>query len=238
MFETFSKKSCRRQNGFTLLEVALAISILALMITVVYGTLTQIMTSKKLIDDRREIEAVAHSLIHRLSREIQLATSTPLVPPRGSSKPPNTQLYLRGEKKDLRDDKRSDSLQFMARGAGQYFPDGSTQGGLVQISYRLAEDPDKMNSNNANTTYLLVREQVPFQRPFDQAYQRAVIFPVAEAVVSLRFRYYDARRDEWYDTWGEDGRFKLPTMIEFVLVLRSPSGALETIRTRLTPSSS
>lgn len=73
----------RDSAGFTLIEIVIAVSILAAIVGVAYGSLTSIMRSKKLLDEERDLRAVANSVLTRMTRELQLAYSgVPLMPPR------------------------------------------------------------------------------------------------------------------------------------------------------------
>ncbi len=62
------------QSGLTLLEVILAISILAIMMSLNYRILVGIVEAKTAIDDKREGMFIANSVLTRISRELQLAT--------------------------------------------------------------------------------------------------------------------------------------------------------------------
>jgi hypothetical protein len=112
---------------------------------------------------------------------------------------------------------------------GQYLPDGGAHSGIVQISYRVEKDPDQQNG--PNSTYYLIRQETPYIRPFDKAYQKTMIFPITRDLVSLEFRYLDKEDGGWSNDWGKDTRINLPRLIHFSLQLRSPRGTIETFAT-------
>lgn len=213
-----------RRCGFTLLEVILAMSILAIMLGTTFAALRQIMLAKRTLDDIRDARAIAGSVLTRLTRELQLAASDiALLPPREDL----TQRYsarnnLLGETDILSDNRRADRIRFMAMEGGQYLPDGSSHSGVVQIYYRLEPNPDLAEPNQS--PYLLIREEVPNIRPFERAFEKSMIFPVAKNVWSLSFRYFDSETGEWVDTWGDGNRIHLPSLVQLSMELVSPSG--------------
>jgi hypothetical protein len=233
------------EHGLTLLELVLSVGILSLIILLNYSLLRGIIRAKELIDDKRDGMFIANSVLTRLAKEIQLATgSRPLLPScaslaqtnqppsgasggsAGSSSPP--QIVLVGEPGKTGQDLPNDTLTFMAKEGGQYMPDGGTHSGIVQITYRVEPDPDQSTSSAEDRTFLLIRDETPYQRPATRACQNAVRFPITKDLVSLKFSYYDAKTKEWSDTWTENKSVRLPSMIQFSLTLKTPAGKLET----------
>ena len=208
--------------GFTLIEVVLAILILAAMLTILYESLTQMLEMKQLLDDRRDSAAIAGAVLTRMTRELQLAyAQNALMPPRSEPDkryPPRT--FMLGEEKALDNDRRGDSITFLALEGGQYLPDGGTHSGLVQITYRVERDPEKRDS----PTYYLVREETPYQRPFEKAFKKTMIFPITTNLVGLKFSYFILDSGEWVSNWGSDEHVGLPAMVRFQVGIRSPAG--------------
>ena len=222
---TRNPRYLKESSGFTLIEIILAITILAFIFVITYSALTAIITTKKALDDSRDVTTVASSVLTRLGRELQLAyAQSPLMPPRDrldQFAPPR--INLRGESKLLDSGKHGDSLTFLALEGGQYLPDGGTHSGLVQITYRIEHDPENPKAD----TYSLVREETPYTRPFDKAYQKSMIFPITDSLISLHFRYFSFDAQEWSTTWGDDKNNGLPSIIALTVVLRSPNGKNE-----------
>jgi hypothetical protein len=135
---------------------------------------------------------------------------------------------LKGESKEMQGDRRGDSVTFIARSGGQYLSDGSGNTGIVQISYRVEEDPD---ARSEEAGYYLVREEVPYINPPDVAYKRSIVFPLTNKLRSLSFRYLAADTKAWNPTWGVEQRVGLPAAIELTLELFSPSGRVERLVT-------
>jgi prepilin-type N-terminal cleavage/methylation domain-containing protein len=208
--------TCR---GFTLIEVVLAIAILAVMMTINYRILRGIVEAKRQIDDRREGMFVANSLLTRLSKELQLAKRTPLLPAlnptAGAGTPtPQQNVFIGTNSID------GASITFMAKDAGQYVPDGGTHSGLVQLRYFAAKDPEQKDS----TLLSIVREEIPKIKPITRAYKNALRFPVNENLKALSFRYYDGQDKQWVDTWDDARSTRLPTIVEYTVLLESKLG--------------
>lgn len=227
-------KNSRLKNngelGFTLIELIVALSLLAVVTTIAYGALSGILHTKQILDDSRDMRAVAHAILLRLSRELQLADpKSVLLPPKDNPKAPYpARVTLVGEANDMGHERSGDSLTFLALEGGQYLPDGGTHSGVVQISYRVERDPEA-NETGEDETFYLVREETPLIRPAEKAYKKSMIFPLTKDLVSLQFKYYDRENEEWLPYWGKNDRVGLPAMVHFTFRLRSPRGQIKTL---------
>jgi prepilin-type N-terminal cleavage/methylation domain-containing protein len=214
-------------RGFTLLEITMALSLLSFIAILGYSTVFSLVESKKVLDDQRDARFIANAVLSRLTRELQSAFSgVPLLPSRDSVNLANAQpqqsINLIGKEETLPNGEPGANIRFVALEAGQYLPDGGTHSGLVQIEYRVAEDPD----DPTRQRYILVRDETPVTRPFDKAYAKTMTFPITKELISFRLRYYDPGDEQWVTEWGSEGRVKLPGAIEFSVTLRSQAGVL------------
>lgn len=228
---TNSTSAPNRAGGFTLIELVISIAILSIMLTIGYTALSGISRSKVLLDDERDLRFLADSILGRMSRELQLAVAgSPLLkPPDQTNQASTNRASLVGDAGRI-DNADADSISFVALEGGQYLPDGQSHSGLVQISYRLATDPE--SSGQGQERYLLMRNEVPYIRPIDKAFARSMIFPVAKDVLNLRFRYLAADKNEWLAEWGQDAsQVILPRVIEFSVTVRSPRGHIKEFKT-------
>ncbi len=66
-----NRKSRSKQGGFTLVEVVISLSILTVILSTAYSAITQIISTKKLLDDKRDNSLVASLIVRRLSKELQ-----------------------------------------------------------------------------------------------------------------------------------------------------------------------
>ena len=229
---TAKVSSDKANSGFTLIEIAIAITILVIMTSITYSAVTQVLRSKIVLDDKRDLNAVAYSLLNRLGRELQLAYSGIGLLPRpddsNQTQQPST-INLIGEPSTLSNGRRGDSIRFLALEGGQYLPDGGTHSGLVQIMYRVEENPEAKNLEIP--TYVLVREETPVIRPFEKAFSKTMIFPAVESLLSLQFRYRNASEQQWAEKWGVDDNNRLPSEIEIRLELLSPNNEIRSFVT-------
>lgn len=219
------------EEGFTLLEIVISIALLAIVLSIAYGALSNIIRSKQALEDGRDARTIANAILNRFTRELQLAhAGTKILPPRGNTKadvPPKQ--YLVGESDTLANGENGDSIRFVAMEGGQYLPDGGTHSGLVQIGYRIEEDPDQEQGRDAS--YFLIRDETPHSRPFDDAYKKTMTFPISNQIVGMRFSYYDAEEDAWHSDWGNEERTGLPTIVKFIVQVRSKRDNIETYST-------
>jgi prepilin-type N-terminal cleavage/methylation domain-containing protein len=223
------------QSGFTLIEVVLAIAILAVMMTINYQILKGIVRAKREIDDRREGMYIANSVITRMSKEIQLAVRRDLIPAGNTASAPNAasgsntggapqprRPVFSGGSSSGGD---GASITFMAKAAGQYVPDGGTAAGVVQIKYSAAKDPEQQQDDPDLLS--LVREEVPNIKPSARAYKNALRFPISNNLVSLAFRFYDSQDKQWVATWDDQRSMRLPEIVEFSITLKSKLGLIQ-----------
>jgi prepilin-type N-terminal cleavage/methylation domain-containing protein len=215
-----------RDSGFTLIEVILAISILAVMVLLNYQLLRGIIKAKELIEDRRDVMYIANSLLTRLSRELQLAVALPQHPlfecPEGPvSAPPPTnagqQRFLLAESEG-----KPASILFMAKGAGQQTADSSGQTGVVMLKYSVEQDPDRRSERDA--PLVLLRSETPSSGQILKDCKKEIRFPITTSLLDFGLRFYDGQKRSWSSEWKEQRALPLPHIIEFTLVLQSPMG--------------
>ena len=224
----------RRVLGFTLIEVVIAIGILGVILSIGYSSMRNILRSKELLDDGRDVRLVTDAVLLRLVRELQLAydKGLPRLPPCQAQNPLplNSKDTFLGEQGSLGpDDIRADSVTFLALEGGQYLPDGGGHSGVVQIRYFIAPTPPDDPSGGG--PYTLVREEIPYLKPYTKACQRAVIFPITNRIYGLEFSYYDGKTDTWVDSWKYPDQSGNPSMVRFKVTLRSPAGKVSSFTT-------
>lgn len=221
-----TKHSRGSQSGFTLIEVAIAVGILAAMAVINYNTIMSFVESKLEIDDQRQSVFVANSVLGRLSRELLLATKgSPNLPPPCSNPTGQRQnaVFLGGP--GAAGDE-GQSIVFSAKDAGQHVHNGTTQSGIVTITYRVAPDPDKKGDKDA--PLMLVREEMLNRPPFDVACKNAIRFPITNQLVNMEFKFYDQANSQWLPDWTGQQAANLPDVVQFTLSLKSAKGRVTT----------
>lgn len=239
----------RAETGFTLIEVLLVSVLIGLMAVIIFATWNSVARAKQAIDNERQSIRAAQYVITRITKELAgyateslttgdeggsqstgtlgesagLAGATPLGTPAVS--------YLLGTDKTA-DRGSADSLRFISSTAGQAQLGTFANFGLVEIEYRLEKPKGEFGSAlEANDEYVLVREETPAAVDNkDLREKKKFVFPLAEHVTSLNFRYFDGAL--WKDAWGE-GIHNVPEAIEISLSLKTPTGATATYRTAI-----
>lgn len=219
-----------RQAGFTLLEVMVATAILGLVMTTIYGVLTQAMMSTRRAEDSAEVWAIGREIVLRLADEIEGAL------------PPSHEVYFVG--KSGGDSPPMDALEFhvnLRRRAGV----DRRPGGLTYIAYSL-------DTTEVRGVFALRRHEesvsVPFTTDednfdtgdsFSEEFDEAPAGPpisvahLHDQVAGLRFEYVDPEtRDvqiEWDTTQvGADNRLVgLPAAVRVTLFLHGPDGKIK-----------
>lgn len=220
-----------RNQGFTLIEVIVAITILTFIVGIAYRAITQMLNTKVLVEDDRAGRGVAQAFLSRFVRELQLVyDQAGLLPERddqGGQVSP-TRINLIGEPGEDGKFGRFDRIRFLAAEGGQYLPDGGGHSGVVQIEYRVELDPESREERDRR---ILVRDEVPYIFPIKSAFNKAMIFPLTDRLVRFQLRYYDPNNEAWTDDWGKEGRVKLPGMVEVSLGVLTPRGEVQLYRT-------
>jgi type II secretory pathway pseudopilin PulG len=232
----------RSESGFTLLEMTIVVSIMIIMMALSYEVLQGLITSKQILDDKRDGMFIANSVLTRLSRELQLSVgeqslkrilpSCDNIAPQSASgpgpqpTPTGPRQVIVGEEKSVGINSRGDTLTFLAAEAGQYVPDGGSHSGVVQITYRVEPDPDQQRLQDP--TFLLIRDEMPSRAQADLACKAALRFPITKNLVALEFQYFDKKANEWTTSWTDQRSLKLPDMIQYKISLRSPGGEITT----------
>jgi type II secretion system protein J len=183
-----------RPAGLTLIEVMIAIGILALVVSAIYSTWTSILKATRV-----GLDAAAASQRERLSMEVMEEALA------------YTQMYaananLYGFVSEGGDDGR---LSFVSR-LPKSFPRSGKYGDLdvrrVEFSLQEGRDGDKV----------LVVKQAPLLMDFDKD-EDAKPLVLARNVKKLTFEFWNERKSEWTDEWTQTNL--IPKLVKASLVL-------------------
>lgn len=167
-----------REHGFTLAEVAIVSVLLALLASLIYGSITGIMRTKKVLDEQRTVLSTAQYVMSRMTRELANRVEEPLSSEKESARASSAgesggeqsgdgeeggeaggeeeQAADQDEEFDVyllginrRDgDRDADSIRFVSSGGGQVVFQGAQNIGLVEISYELLGGSTSMHDGN------------------------------------------------------------------------------------------
>jgi prepilin-type N-terminal cleavage/methylation domain-containing protein len=238
------KNSRGHASGFTLIEVLLAVAMVGIILTTVYGALSRTMFSKQIAEERAELYANGRDVVLRMAGEIETA----LTPPSGD------RIYFRGSANG-----EVPSLEFIAMNRGGYGLN-RVRPGRVLIAYTLDPLP------NRRDVFALRREEHLFAALLaeadgitseitDQEEEEENPAPKAIAtylldcpevsgeidipgactpVAGLTFRYFDDFVGEWREDWdstAEGMEQRLPAAVEISLFLLDERGAVRDFTT-------
>jgi len=209
------KYGTRKEEGFTLIEVMVAFTILAIIagiaFTVVFGT------SKRsgILAREMELRRVGGSIIRLISEDLRGAFVREGVIP-----------FFVGSDNFFRDDP-ADEVNFITTSTLPVNP-MSPGSDVAEAGYLLSFDQEGRG-------VLFRREQSPAQPPDEEG---GVTQDVTSLVRSFNLRYYDG--DDWLDEWdsldsGQANTYgKIPREIEIEMTLVSEGSSI-TLRTRVSP---
>jgi general secretion pathway protein J len=196
-----------RQAGFTLIEVTIALGILAFMVLTAWTTINGTARTKR----------TAESLQQR-SHEIRIAMNR-LVTDISSAYISSNQLQSVDDARTLFVGKESgevDELRFSSLGHAALWSDAN-ESEQTMISYSAEQDRDESSMTN-----LVRREQ---RRLTDEEWKSepAEIDVLLRDIKKVHFEYWDVRDKEWKTRWDttapDTQRSRLPTRVKIVVEL-------------------
>ena len=208
----------RRRAGMTLIEVMVAVAILGIVTTVVYGGFSQTMRNKRRIEDQADRAHVIRVAMERMTRELSQAFVSIHVNPNPTLQSILTCFHGYREGRGSRIDFTSFSHQRLYRDAHE-----SDQN---ELSYFLTEDPSHRGGR------VLARRE---QRRIDAEPERGgQVTVLVDRVREFELGYLDPVTTDWVDAWdaapngGQANR--LPTQVRIRLELE---GTVEARRTEV-----
>jgi general secretion pathway protein J len=194
----------RVRSGFTLIEVVVALAVLAMIGVMAWTTMSSTLLARDLLEQEDEVDRAARAAMDRIEREISLAFLTP-----------NTQAIQSYQTVFVgKDDTECDQLWFATK-SHRRTRKGARESDQTEITLWCESDPDNRNRN-----VLLHRES---QRIDHEPDKDGAIAPLARNVDRFELRFLDNRTAEWIDEWdsiGAEQAGRLPRAVQVVLVLR------------------
>lgn len=198
--------SARRQRGFTLLEVTIAVAITAVMAAMALGAFRRAAEARDLTDAQEERFAGARVALSRMSQELSQAFLSEHYDHKRF--PRERPTLFRG---------RADGILFASMSHERLQRD-ARESDQALLEYALDRDP-AFSGEQA----LFRREKAHLDDQPDRGGSRAVL---CHHVKSLELSYWDWSKQEWVPQWstapGE--RPLLPTRVRVKLTLRMPDG--------------
>lgn len=223
------------ERGLTLIELVVVAFLIAILSSILYGTLGGIIRTRDTTEAIRTTERTAHYIFGRIGMEINGRSFVALNTDANNAAPtptpfpgvPSLQEYMVGESKHD-GDFDADRFRFVSANAAQAFVGSPGNFGLVEVEYRLENSKDNQ-PGSALPKRLLIRAESPagVTNP-DTLKHRTIELPLAEDVVSLKFRFL--KGGKWQSGWHETAS-PLPEMIELTVGIKSSDDRVEFYRT-------
>lgn len=204
-------------KAFTLIEMLVALAIVGLIVTMVYGSYAATSRSLSICNNRMTCSERAHLVLRLMARQIRCAYAPPFQAdvPSESGKGQNSRLPQNSISRTPTTVFRGDPyepdgeiLSFTTTGGLGLGPD--RPGGLSRISYRY----------DARSGTLSVSCE-PCVRPFDNR-RDAQVRPVLSGISSIELEFHDGRR--WQQAWSSDKADRLPRAVRIGLTIIDESG--------------
>lgn len=196
-------------KGLTLLEVLVAVSITALVLTAVYGAFTSNMEVIELARDKGQVYQTARIVMDRMIKDLECAfIAAPI-------EVDTVKLGMVSEDEEI-DGRPADRIHFSTLAHLSVIA-GAIQTDLCEVSYSLEEDED-------GDGLLLFRRDEPV--PDDTLSEGGARQEMTEMVKELDLTFEDEEGDT-HDAWNSlegDQKDKLPSLIRIRMVLSGPQG--------------
>ncbi|MBW2688290.1 MAG: prepilin-type N-terminal cleavage/methylation domain-containing protein [Deltaproteobacteria bacterium] len=189
------------RRGFTLLEIMLAVSVLALVGTMIYGGFSQTALNKARIEKDVEQSRVVHMALERMVRELTMAFVSRVV-----------ETAFIGK-----DNGRDDRIDFTSFSHRRLYRD-ARESDQNEISYFVTEHPD-----DPDVQVLARREQ---NRIDDDPRRGGKSQILVENVEEFNLEYFDPLLSDWVQTWNTEDVLaqpnRLPTQVRIRLAITNP----------------
>jgi general secretion pathway protein J len=201
----------RVQAGFTLIEVMLALAILAFITTIMWGSFSQTATDKRAVEAAQDRLHTVRVALTRMAREIEMAYLSGLE---------NTALverrtpFIGTSRGDV------DELTFAMFGH-QRLRAGLAEGDTSLVTYYGERDPDDRRILN------LMRRETKRLQAEDPKTIPGEAYVLCPDVVRVKFAYYDHKKKEWASDWttmDASGAQYLPTHVRITLTVIDERG--------------
>lgn len=178
--------SCREQNrklegGFTLIEVMIAVAILAVMSVLIYTSVSQTIASKDDTEKKDEINHSAALAMTKMASDLEMAfllNGPDFLGSQGFMKT----VFTGTEEK----------MNFPSLSHTRYFKD-SPEADFGEVGYFLEDDKEEQGNK------ILMRRES--KKVDEKPEEGGVSDPLLDHVKSIHFEFYDAQKKDWVKSW-------------------------------------
>lgn len=199
------------QRGFTLIEIMLALALMAFVTSLLWGTFSQTAKIKKRLETAQDRTHTVRVALMRMTREIEMAF-------RAASDSMGTQerrtMFSGTAHNDF------DELRFSWFGHQRMRAD-APEGDTSLVTYLSMPDPEDSTVTN------LMRRETKRLEAKDPKLMSAETYILCPAVSRLKFAYYDYKQKDWREEWDTtkaDGQTYMPTQVRISLTVLDERG--------------
>lgn len=199
------------QHGFTLIEIMLALALMAFLTSLLWGTFAQTAKVKKRIEQAQDRTHTVRVALMRMSREIEMA----FVTAETSGTQERRTMFSGVSHADF------DELRFSWFGHLRFRAD-QAEGDTALVSYFTLPDPDDSMVTN------LMRRETRRLEAKDIKLIPGETYLLCPAISRIKFAYYDYKQKDWREDWDTtkaDGQTYLPTQVRISLTVLDERGA-------------
>jgi general secretion pathway protein J len=199
------------QRGFTLIEIMLALALLAFLTSLLWGTFAQTAKVKKRIEQAQDRTHTVRVALMRMSREIEMA----FVNAETSGTQERRTMFSGSSHNDF------DELRFSWFGHLRFRAD-QAEGDTALVTYFGQPDPDDSLLTN------IMRSETRRLESKDPKLIPGETYILCPAVSRLKFAYYDYKQKDWREEWDTtkaDGQTYMPTQVRISLTVLDERGA-------------
>lgn len=195
----------RRTRGMTLIEIIVAIAILAITMTLVFGGLSQTMRNKQFIERQNDHVHVMRVAIDRMVREFSSAYVSIHTNP--SSMLVTSMTLFKGEPRG-----RGSRIDFTSFSHRRLYRDAH-ESDQNELSYYITQHPD-----DSSKRVLARREQRRIDDKPDEGGQVTILI---EDIKEFKLEFFDPVAQEWVERWDTQGAQmnRLPAQVKIKIVV-------------------
>ena len=205
------KRRAPQSSGFTLMEVMIAATIVALMGGLIYGSFGPMLRAKEVIEQESEHYRATQVALTRMSREISMAFFSNDFDHTRYRDKSDMPTFFTGDR---------DQLQFTSFAHQRRYKDAKESDQEI-LDYHMGRDPDAELDGNDHEV-LLRREKVILDEDWAHGGSEQVL---SDDVKKIQFEYYDDQKHEWEEEWDtRRERDRLPERVRITLTSTDETG--------------